>query len=192
MENARVCELIKQVRNECLKKGQGGIKHLGAIFRAMDCDFSKRLCFEEFKKGVKMFGLAITNEDLKLLFDAFDKDKNNHIDFAELVAKLRPSMPKSRSDVIQEAFDALDVIKDNEIKMDDLKSKENSFICHEIKNFINILYFVNDFVSGLPYDYLFRFLRIDTTPASQENSYRLFKRAPCIKQVFWLPSEAKK
>ena len=126
MENARVCELIEQIRNGCLKKGQGGIKHLGVIFRAMDCDFSKRLCFEEFKKGVKMFGLAITNEDLKLLFDAFDKDKNNHIDFAELVAKLRPPMPKSRSDVIHEAFDALDVIKDNEIKIDDIKSKEKN------------------------------------------------------------------
>ena len=124
MDTVKVGELVKQIRDECLKKGQGGIKHLGVIFRAMDSDFSKRLCFEEFKKGILMFGLDIPIEDLKLLFDAFDKDKNNHVDFAELVAKLRPDMPKSRMDVIQEAFDALDVIKDNEIKMDDLKSKK--------------------------------------------------------------------
>ena len=123
MECAKVGELVKQIRDECLKKGQGGIKHLGVIFRAMDSDFSKRLCFEEFKKGILMFGIDIPFEDLKLLFDAFDRDKNNHVDFAELVAKLRPPMPKSRMDVIQEAFDTLDVIKDNEIKMDDLKSK---------------------------------------------------------------------
>ena len=124
MESAKVGELIKQLRNECLKKGQGGIKHLGVIFRAMDSDFSKRLCFEEFKKGVIKFGLAISNEDLKLFFDAFDRDKNNHVDFAELVAKLRPPMPKPRMGVIHEAFDTLDVIKDNEIKIDDLKSKK--------------------------------------------------------------------
>ena len=124
MENDKVGKLVKQIRDECLKKGQGGIKHLGVIFRAMDSDFSKRLCFEEFKKGLLIIGLDIPIEDLKLLFDAFDKDKNNHVDFAELVAKLRPTMPKSRMDVIQEAFDSLDVIKDNEIKMDDLKSKK--------------------------------------------------------------------
>lgn len=124
MENQRVCELMTQVRNECLLKGQGGIKHLGAIFRAMDTDFSKRLCFEEFRKGVRLFGLTVTDDDLKLLFDAFDKDKNNHIEFAELVAKLRPPMPRSRCDVINEAFNVLDVIKDDVIRIDDLKSKK--------------------------------------------------------------------
>ena len=71
-----------------------------------------------------MFGLNVTEADLKLLFNVFDKDKNNHIDFAEFVAKLRPPMRKCRCDVINEAFDSLDVIKDNVIKMDDLKSEQ--------------------------------------------------------------------
>ena len=123
METPRTDELITQIRIQCLRKGKGGIKHLGAIFRAMDSDYSKRLCFEEFRRGIHMFGLNVTDVDLKLLFDAFDKDKNNHVDFAEFVAKLRPPMRKSRRDVINEAFDSLDVIKDNEIKMEDLKSK---------------------------------------------------------------------
>ena len=123
METPRTDELITQIRIQCLRKGKGGIKHLGAIFRAMDSDYSKRLCFEEFRRGIQMFGLNVTDVDLKLLFDAFDKDKNNHVDFAEFVAKLRPPMRKSRRDVINEAFDSLDVIKDNEIKMEDLKSK---------------------------------------------------------------------
>ena len=143
MDSAKVSELIKQLRDECLKKGQGGIKHLGVIFRAMDSDFSKRLCFEEFKKGVIKFGPAISNEDLKLLFDAFDKDKNNHVDFAELVAKLRPAMPKPRMDVIHEAFDTLDVIKDNEIKMDDLKSKKRN-IYHDY--LLYILYLTDGYL----------------------------------------------
>ena len=123
MENPRITGLIKEIRNQCLRKGQGGIKQLGVIFRAMDVDFSKRLCFEEFRRGVKMFGIRVTDEDLKLLFHAFDKDKNNHIDFSELVSKLRPTMPKVRIDVINEAFNSLDVIKDDVIKLDDLKSK---------------------------------------------------------------------
>ena len=72
-----------------------------------------------------MFGLNVSETDLKLLFGVFDRDRNNHIDFAEFVAKLRPTMRKSRCDVINEAFDSLDVIKDNVIKMDDLKSKNH-------------------------------------------------------------------
>ena len=124
MESSRrTDELLAQIRNQCLRKGKGGIKHLGAIFRAMDIDYSKRLCYEEFRRGVQMFGLNVSEADLKLLFGVFDRDKNNHIDFAEFVAKLRPTMRKSRCDVINEAFDSLDVIKDNVIKMDDLKSK---------------------------------------------------------------------
>ena len=123
MESPRTAELIREIRKQCLRKGQGGIKQLGVIFRAMDVDFSKRLCFEEFRRGIRMFGIKVTDKDLKILFDTFDKDKNNHVDFSELVSKLRPPMPKVRTDVVNEAFNALDVIKDNEIKMDDLKSK---------------------------------------------------------------------
>ena len=123
-KSKRTDELLTQIRNQCLLKGKGGIKHLGAIFRAMDSDYSKRLCYEEFRRGVQMFGLNVPESDLKLLFNAFDKDRNNHIDFAEFVAKLRPPMRKSRCDVINEAFDSLDVIKDNVIKLDDLKSKK--------------------------------------------------------------------
>lgn len=124
MDSRRADELITQIRTQCLRKGKGGIKHLGVVFRVMDRDFSKKLCFDEFRRGIKMFGLNVADSDLKLLFKAFDKDKNNHIDFAEFVAKLRPPMKRSRRDVINEAFDSLDVIKDNEIKMDDLKSKK--------------------------------------------------------------------
>ena len=159
MDSPRIIELIRQIRTQCLQKGQGGIKQLGVIFRAMDSDFSKKLCFEEFRKGVKMFGLNVTEEDLKLLFRAFDKDNNKQIDFAELVAKLRPPMPTSRRNVINEAFNALDVIKDDEIKMEDLKSKIfffsgilraicNKVLTNEVRQFmycfISYLFFITN------------------------------------------------
>lgn len=119
----RINELIEQLRRQCLLRGVGGIKELSVVFRRMDTDFSKRLCFQELEEGVKNYGLIVSREELMLLFDVFDKDKNEQIDFLELVATLRPPMPKLRVDVVNEAFDKLDANKDGVLKLEDLRSK---------------------------------------------------------------------
>lgn len=119
----RINELIEQLRRQCLLRGVGGIKELSVVFRRMDTDFSKRLCFQELEEGVKNYGLIVSREELKLLFDEFDKDKNEQIDFLELVATLRPPMPKLRIEVVNEAFDKLDANKDGVLKLEDLRSK---------------------------------------------------------------------
>lgn len=119
----RIKELVEQLRRQCLRRGVGGIKELSVVFRHMDTDFSKRLCFDELAEGVKSFGLNVTEEELQLLFDEFDKDKNEQVDFLELLAILRPPMSKCRVDVVNEAFDKLDANQDGVLKLDDLKSK---------------------------------------------------------------------
>lgn len=119
----RIRELIEQLRRQCLMRGVGGIKELSVVFRCMDTDFSKRLCFPELEEGIKHFGLVVNNEELHLLFDEFDKDRNGQIDFLELVATLRPPMRKCRVDVVNEAFDKLDANQDGVLKLEDLKSK---------------------------------------------------------------------
>lgn len=123
MEKGRVDKLLDRLRNQCLHKGVGGIKALSVVFRNMDTDFSKRLSYTELEEGIKMYGLQVDDDDLKLLFETFDKDKNRSIDFLELVTKLQPPMPKKRVEVINQAFDKLDAIKDGVLKMEDLKSK---------------------------------------------------------------------
>lgn len=123
MASERVNELIEQLRSQCLYRGVGGIKALAVVFRQMDTDFSKRLCYNELEQGIKSYGIQVSNHDLILLFQAFDKDNNKQIDFLELVHKLQPPMSKMRTDVINQAFDALDANKDGVLVLDDLKSK---------------------------------------------------------------------
>jgi Ca2+-binding EF-hand superfamily protein len=89
----------------------------------MDTDFNKRLSLQEFYKGLNIFGIKLVEEDAKVLFDAFDKNKDSQIDFMELVSKLRPPMTKGRIEVINQAFDLLDANKDGVLNMDDLKSR---------------------------------------------------------------------
>lgn len=116
-------KLITDLRTECLKRGCGGIKGLGVVFRQMDADFSKRLCFEEFQQGMNIYGVPLGEENMKMLFKEFDRDHNGSIDFCEFMHNLRPPMTVARINVINEAFNKLDVNKDQVIKVDDLQGK---------------------------------------------------------------------
>ncbi|XP_060552060.1 calcyphosin-like protein isoform X2 [Ruditapes philippinarum] len=121
MEHAKVNWLLEQIRKRCLSQNVSGIKRLSVIFRMVDTDYNKRISFQEFCKGLNIFGIKLVKEEAKALFDAFDKNKDNQIDFMELVSKLRPPMTKGRIEVINQAFDLLDANKDGILNIDDLK-----------------------------------------------------------------------
>ncbi|XP_053386850.1 calcyphosin-like protein [Mercenaria mercenaria] len=121
MENKIVKDLLQQLQSQCLNKGVGGIKGLGVAFRKMDKDFTKHICYTEFCEGIQSYGLQVEEKDLILLFTAFDRNKNNQIEFMEFVSKLKPAMSGKRVDVVNQAFDALDAIKDDVLKLEDLK-----------------------------------------------------------------------
>jgi Ca2+-binding EF-hand superfamily protein len=51
---------------------------------------------QEFKQGVVAFGMTeLSEKDLELLFQCFDKDENDTIDFDEFFRRLRPSLKQS-------------------------------------------------------------------------------------------------
>ena len=120
--------LIEALRHQCLIRGCNGIKGLSLVFRAMDIDYSKRICFEELKHGVKNFGIIMSDNYLLKLFTALDINKSGEIDFAEFMKKLRPPMSDSRVEVINEAFDKLDANQNGAIEMDDLKGMYYFFL----------------------------------------------------------------
>ncbi|ESP04581.1 hypothetical protein LOTGIDRAFT_135934 [Lottia gigantea] len=125
-------KLVSTIRNQCLKNGCGGIKHLSTVFRRMDVDYSKKLCYKELAMGVKSYGMSINDEDLKVLFDILDHDKSGYIDFTEFMHHLRPTMSVSRIQVINEAFNKLDVNNDDELRVDDLKGRFYNIKHHPI------------------------------------------------------------
>jgi Ca2+-binding EF-hand superfamily protein len=57
----------------------------------MDDDKNKKLCFDEFKKGINEYGLGLGRDDVLTLFQAFDVDKSGSVDFDEFLLKLRVS-----------------------------------------------------------------------------------------------------
>ena len=45
--------------------------------------------FDEFKKGIHDYGLTYTNDEIKEVFNAFDRDHSGTIDFDEFLERLR-------------------------------------------------------------------------------------------------------
>ncbi|PVD39232.1 hypothetical protein C0Q70_01860 [Pomacea canaliculata] len=92
MYRIRQQELLDKLRKKCLKKSCGSIKQLGCAFRRMDVDFSKKICFEELREGVRMYGIDMSEEELHVLFNTFDKDRDKLIDFHEFLMPCDPPM----------------------------------------------------------------------------------------------------
>lgn len=55
----------------------------------MDVDGSHNLTFEEFRDGIRQFGIMFENRELRALFDAIDSDHSGKIDYEEFLIAVR-------------------------------------------------------------------------------------------------------
>ncbi|XP_069123846.1 calcyphosin-like protein isoform X2 [Argopecten irradians] len=123
--------LIEALREQCLKRGCGGIKGLGLVFKNMDIDYSKRIVFEELRIGLQRYGILMSENFLKSLFNTLDRDNSGGIDFQEFMKALRPPMNQGRINVVNETFDLLDADHDGLLKIEDLKVRFSDNVkCH--------------------------------------------------------------
>ncbi|KAH8863128.1 Calcyphosin-like protein isoform 1 [Schistosoma japonicum] len=116
---------IEKLRYQCLARGASGIAGIGRQFRVIDDDGNKKLDFKEFSKGCRDFGVDLSKEEIKEIFDEIDTDQSGFIDFDEFLMSLRPPMSKCRVDILNKAFLKLDKTKDGTITIEDLKGVYN-------------------------------------------------------------------
>ncbi|CAH8634958.1 unnamed protein product [Schistosoma margrebowiei] len=116
---------IEKLRYQCLLRGASGIAGIGRQFRIIDDDGNKKLDFKEFSKGCRDFGVDLSKDEIKEIFDEIDTDQSGFIDFDEFLMSLRPPMSKCRLDVLNKAFLKMDKTKDGAITIEDLKGVYN-------------------------------------------------------------------
>jgi calcyphosin len=61
------------LKSKLRERGMRGIVGAARSFRAMDDDGSKTLSLGEFKKGLKDIGLSMADQDIRIIFDQFDR-----------------------------------------------------------------------------------------------------------------------
>lgn len=115
---------LEKLRCQLLSRGATGIIGFGKVFRRMDDDGNRSLCYEEFRKGIDESGVK-TDDGARTLFDAFDKDRSGSICINEFLKAIRPPMSDGRKRVIAEAFKKLDKSGDAVVTLEDLNGVYN-------------------------------------------------------------------
>ena len=76
-------------------RGASGIASLHRVFRIMDDDGSKALSMSEFKKGLTEYKAELTDDEVRALFNAFDKDGNGQVSYEEFLVAIRGDLNSS-------------------------------------------------------------------------------------------------
>ncbi|MFH4973776.1 hypothetical protein AB6A40_000485 [Gnathostoma spinigerum] len=92
----------------------------------MDDDSNHRIDLEEFRKGLRDFGVATDENLVCAAFKQLDKDGSGTIDFDEFLNALRPPMSASRRAIIEMAFKKLDKTGDGVVTVDDMNDNFNA------------------------------------------------------------------
>lgn len=73
---------------------------MGKQFKIFDDDNSRNLDFSEFTKAMKEQMLSLTDNDIKALFDAFDRNRDGAIDYDEFIRVLQGPMNNFRKKLV--------------------------------------------------------------------------------------------
>jgi Ca2+-binding EF-hand superfamily protein len=83
-----VNEVLAKVKAKLASRGARGLIGMGKQFRIFDDNNSRSLDFYEFTKAMKEQCLNLSDQDIKSLFDAFDRNRDGSVDYDEFVRVL--------------------------------------------------------------------------------------------------------
>ena len=108
-------------RDRLKSRGARGIIGLQRTFKIMDDDNSRTLSQYEFTKACRDFKIGIADENMHVLFKAFDRNNDGVINFDEFLYSIRGELSKARMDLIKHAFQKLDRDASGFIELSDIK-----------------------------------------------------------------------
>jgi len=111
---------INILRKKIIEKGPYSYRNLSNEFQRLDTNNSGALNKEEFKLGLKNYGLFLKLDELNAVFSAFDQNRNGVIDFQEFLTTIKGSISPARSEVIRKAWASLSERFGEAIKFEDL------------------------------------------------------------------------
>lgn len=100
----------------------------------MDDNNSGTIDLNEFKKAVKDFKVDLTDTEIKLVFQAFDRDSSGEIDYDEFVRGVRGPMNSFRKNIVMGAFKKIDRDGSGILDINDIKGVYNARSHPEVKS----------------------------------------------------------
>eukprot|EP01041_Mallomonas_annulata_P008244 gene8244-16960_t len=100
---------ITRLKDQLKSHGGSGFLGLQRKFKIIaDDDGNNVINLGEFKKCLKELKLDISDIELRMLFEFFDKDRSGSIDFEEFIAGLRDPLSPRRLDLVRQAWSKID------------------------------------------------------------------------------------
>lgn len=87
---------VQAIRDKLKQRGARGMIGMQRVFKIMDDDCSKSLSFEEFRKGIKDFKIDIPEESIKIVYNAFDMNRDGSISYDEFLRVIKGPLTPAR------------------------------------------------------------------------------------------------
>lgn len=92
---------MDRFRSKLASRGARGLSGLARQFKIADDNNSQSLDLYELTKCCKDYRIEVTDEEMKALFNAFDRDGNGEIDYNELLRGIRGPMNPYRRNLVR-------------------------------------------------------------------------------------------
>ena len=114
--------VIARVRAKILERGgKNGIRSLRRVLMIMDDSGDLNLTADEFKYGMRDYGVELSTREIEDCMVYFDRDKSGTISFDEFLGGIRGDMNPRRLALVNQAFDILDKTGDGEVTVEDIE-----------------------------------------------------------------------
>jgi len=81
--------LINEIKAKIIERSANGIRGISRIFKAMDNNGNHLLDVDDFRWGLKDYGITISKEEATQVLAHFDRDGNGQVDFDEFLRALK-------------------------------------------------------------------------------------------------------
>ena len=115
-------QLVKLFRDKLKGRGARGIVGIQRLFKIMDDDGSKSLSEHEFSKAIKDFKIGISEENIPILFNYFDSNRDGTLNIDEFLMAIRGELNDKRLAMVKQAFNKIDKDHSGYLEVEDIRS----------------------------------------------------------------------
>ena len=118
--------IIEKLRTIISKRGSRGIMSIRREFMIADDDNSKTIDINEFKKFCHDYRIPLEENEIQVLFQELDINKNGKIDYEEFIRGIVGEMNDRRRKIVLQVFKIFDKNQNGLIELDDIRENYNA------------------------------------------------------------------
>lgn len=119
-------KLINLFREKIKGRGARGMMGIQRLFKIMDDDGSHSLSEAEFAKACQNFKIGISEENIPVLFRAFDTNRDGTMNIDEFLMAIRGELNDKRMALVQKAFRLIDKDGSGQLDPNDIRDSYNA------------------------------------------------------------------